>query len=214
MKVLRHTLVSDGATDANLIPIIDWSLKQVGGVALTEGSRAEFWRLPKKPLELAQRLVKAYELFPCDVLFVHRDSESEPPDVRVDEIRAASAGSGLQLPTVAIVPIRMMEAWLCFDEKAIRNAASNPNGTASLGLPPLNRIESKPDPKSDLRKALQAASERGGRRLKKFDTARAFWRIVDYIEDFSPLRELSAFRSFEESIKRLRQNNWKPGLYG
>ena len=168
MKVLRYTLVSDGVTDANLIPIIDWSLKQVGGVALTEGRRAEFWRLPEKPVGLAQRLVKAYELFPCKVLFVHRDAESESPGVRVAEIRAAFTNicSRIELPAVAIVPVRMMEAWFCFDERAIRNAASNPNGTASLGLPPWNRIESKPDPKSDLSKALQSASELSGRRLK------------------------------------------------
>ena len=216
MKVLRHTLVSEGTTDANLIPIIDWSLRQVGGVALSEGTRAEFWRLPSKPGGLAERLTKAVELFPCDVLFVHRDADKEAPEVRVEEIRDAFAtirAKGIQLPAVAVIPVRMMEAWLTFDESAIRKAAGHPNGTSPLGLPPLKRIESRPDPKSDLCKALEAASERTGRRLKKFNTATAFWRIVDYIEDFSPLRELSAFQSFEASIKKLRQNDWKPGLY-
>ena len=215
MKVLRHTLVSDGVTDANLIPIIDWSLKQIGGVSLSTGVRAEFRRLPQLPNGLAERLAKAIELHPCDILFVHRDAERELSETRVTEIREALATVQQQVsvPAVAIVPVRMLEAWLCFDERAIRNAAGNPYGTTPLGLPQLKRIESRPDPKEDLRKALLAACELSGRRRKKFHTAAAFWRIVDYIEDFSPLRELSAFQAFEKSIQNLKQNEWKPDFY-
>lgn len=216
INVLRHTLVSDGPTDANLIPIVDWTLKHIGGVALSEGVRARFWRLPKPPNGLAEKIVKAIELHPCDVLFVHRDAEKQSSESRVAEIREALAAlpQKTQPPAVAIVPVRMLEAWLCFDERAIRNAAGNPNGTAPLGLPSLKRVESRPDPKEDLQKALLAACELSGRRLKKFNTAGAFWRIVDYIEDFSPLRELPAFQAFEKSIKSLKQNDWKPGFYG
>ena len=216
MKVLRHTLVSDGTTDANLIPIIDWCLKHIGGVTLSQGVRAEFRRLPQQPKNLAERLAKAIELHPCDVLFVHRDTEKQSSEMRLNEVREAFANLPRQKqpPAVAIVPVRMLEAWLCFDELAIRNAAGNPNGRAALGLPSLKRCEARPDPKEDLQKALLAACELTGRRLKKFNTAAAFWRIVDHIEDFSPLRELAAFRSFEESINRLKQNDWKPDFYG
>ena len=216
MKVLRHTLVSEGTTDANLIPIIDWSLKQFGGVSLSEGVRAEFRRLPQPPSGLAERLVKAIELHPCDVLFVHRDADRESSEARVAEIRAAFATipQRVQPPAVAVVPVRMLEAWLCFDERAIRNAAGNPNGKSPLGLPALRRVETRPNPKEDLQNALLAACELSGRRRKKFNTAAAFWRIVDYIEDFSPLRELPAFQAFEKSIKSLKQNSWKPDFYG
>lgn len=216
MKVLRHTLISDGATDANLIPIIDWTLREAGGVRLSQGVRAEFHRLPRPPGGLAEKLVQALELYPCDVLFVHRDAEKESSDSRMHEIRRAfdSVQHRVQLPAVAVVPVRMLEAWLGFDEAAIRKAAGNPNGTTPLGLPPLKRIESRPDPKADLRNALLAGCGHRGRRLKKFDTAAAFWRIVDYIDDFSPLRELPAFQAFEESIKALKQHGWKPGFYG
>lgn len=216
MKVVRHTLVSDGTTDANLIPIIDWCLKQIGGVTISTGVRAEFRRLPEPPKGLAERLAKAIELHPCDVLFVHRDAERQSSESRVAEIRAAfgTMPQHIQPPAVAVVPVRMLEAWLCFDEQAIRNAAGNPNGRAPLGLPQLKKIDSRPDPKEDLRKALLAACELSGRRLKKFNTAAAFWRIVDYIEDFSALRELPAFQAFEQSIKNLKQNNWKRDFYG
>jgi hypothetical protein len=214
---LRHTLISDGPTDANLIPIINWTLREAGGVVLPDGVRAEFWRLPAPPGSLADRIRKAVELYPCDVLFVHRDAEKDPPGSRDAEIQAAvarAAESGCRIPAVAVIPVRMLEAWLLFDERAIRQAAGNPNGQVVLPLPPMSKLERRPDPKQDLRDALRAASELSGRRLKKFDTRQAFWRVVDFIEDFSPLRQLRAFAAFEDSVRRICQNKWAPGFYG
>jgi len=214
MKVIRHTLVSEGSTDANLIPIIDWTLKRVAAVPLSEGVRADFWRLPERPDTTTERLLKAVEHFPCEVLFVHRDADGGLPQTRIEEIRQAFDKAAIKLPAVAIIPVRMLEAWLCFEEDAIRKASGNPNGKVPLNLPPLKRVESRPDPKADLKEALLAASELSGRRRKKFDTAAAFWRIVDCIEDFSPLLELPSFQVFERPIKSLQENDWKAGFYG
>ena len=86
---LRYTLVSDGPTDANLVPIINWTLKQMGGVEVADGSRAEFWRLPQNPRSLEERIDKAIELYPCDVLFIHRDGETESRSARLNEINKA-----------------------------------------------------------------------------------------------------------------------------
>lgn len=216
MTLLKHTLISDGPTDVNLIPIINWTLKIAGGVILAEGVRAEFWRLPRIPDSLEGRISKAIELFPCDALFIHRDAEKEDPKVRYEEIRAAvvnAMASGCRLPAVGIVPVRMTEAWLLFDENAIRNAAGNPNGKNPLNLPQVHKLESRPDPKRDLQEVLKAASELKGRRLKKFNTAQAFWRIVDFLDDFSPLRQLPAFLAFERAIHEMKANNWQPGFY-
>lgn len=213
MKVIRHTLVSDGPTDANLIPIIDWTLKQAAGVQLSEGVRADFWRLLEKPKNATDRVIKAVEIFPCDILFIHRDAERDLPEVRFDEIRHAFDQANIQLPAVAVVPVRMLEAWLCFNEDAIRRAAGNPNGQTPLKLPTLKRMESRPDPKEDLREAFLTASELTGRRRKKFNTSAAFWQLVNFVEDFSPLRELPSFQAFENSIKLLKANNWKAGFY-
>lgn len=216
MKVVRHTLVSEGATDANLIPIIDWALREVAQVELATGVRAEFWRLRSPPQGLADKLVKAVELFPCEILFIHRDADREPPDHRYQEIQAAvetAAQAGCVVPAVAVIPVRMLEAWLLFDERAIRCAAGNPNGTVPLDLPHPRRVEERPDPKSDLRKALRTASELKGRRLKKFNSAQAFWRVLDFVEDFSPLRQIPAYCRFEASIKEMSSKDWRPGFY-
>jgi hypothetical protein len=67
MKVLRHTLVSDGRTDANLIPIINWTLKHAAGIELAEGVQADLWRMPAKPKSKSEQLLKAVDLHPCDV---------------------------------------------------------------------------------------------------------------------------------------------------
>jgi hypothetical protein len=216
MNRLRYTLVSDGSTDANLLPIINWTLKQVGGVEVANGTRAEFWRLPENPRSLEERIVKAVELYPCKALFIHRDAETEAHASRVGEIRSAvirAAERNCRLPAVAIVPVRMTEAWLLFSEIAIREAAGNPNGTITLDLPPLNRLESRPDPKTDLRNALRLASELRGRRLKKFNEPQAVRRIVDFLADFSPLRNLSAFQAFEDAIRQMHAKRWAAGLY-
>jgi hypothetical protein len=212
-------LVSDGQTDAILIPIIDWTLREVAHVELCQGSHAAFWRLHAKavPKTLADRMRKAVELFPCDVLFVHRDAEKEPANTRHHEIRLAfeeATKSGGRFPAVAVVPVRMLEAWLLLDERAIRKAAGNPGGKVPLDLPGLHQIEKRPNPKQDLREALSTASELKGRRLKKFNVDQAFWRVVDRIDDFSQLRELPAFQAFEQSVRHLKDANWAPGFYG
>src|SRR5664280_1258352 len=104
MKRIHHTLVSDGISDANLIPIIDWTLKRVAGVALTQGVRAEFWRFPTKPEGLSEKIIQAIEHYPCDVLFVHRDAERQQPKERIEEIQNALATAnlhGVRVPAVA-----------------------------------------------------------------------------------------------------------------
>jgi hypothetical protein len=92
----------------------------------------------------------------------------------------------------------MTEAWLLFDDAAIRRAAGNPNGTMPLGLPPLKSVESLPDPKSILHEALRVASNRSGRRRKQLHPD--IRRLADLIDDFAPLRGVPSFRAFEESL--------------
>ena len=89
MPPFRHTLISDGPTDANLIPIINWTLKEAGGVPLPHGTPAEFRTLPTPPQSLAERIRKAVELYHSDALFIHRDAERESPGHRYAEIRDA-----------------------------------------------------------------------------------------------------------------------------
>ncbi|MBO1348830.1 MAG: DUF4276 family protein [Hormoscilla sp. GUM202] len=202
---LRYTLLSDGSSDKALQYVLTWLLREhiVVNCAI-QSERADLGRLPKPPKKLPDRIQKSLELYPCDLLFVHRDAEKEPRQNRVDEIRKAidSVGKSLSVPAVCVIPVRMQEAWLLFDEAAIRKAAGNPRGRQALKLPDLAKVEELPDPKKNLHQALLDASELGPKRRKKFKVNEKVHRVAELIDDFTPLLALSAFRALEVDIEQ------------
>ena len=99
-----------------------------------------------------------------------------------------------------------MEAWLLFDAAAIRRAAGNPNGDTPLDLPELSRVEGLPNPKDILHTLLREASGLRGRRLKNLRVP--VRRVADLIEDFAPLRRLSAFQRLEQDVHAFVQD-WR-----
>lgn len=200
---LRYTLVSDGSSDRMLMPAIEWLLGGIVDVAIA-GPWADLAALPRGRAlgSLADRVRAAVELYPCDVLFVHRDAEKEPRSKRVEEIRAA-LGEIESPPAVCVIPVRMAEAGLPFDEPSVRRAAGNPRGRVPLELPPLDTLECLPDAKRLPREALRVASELRGRHLRRFDARAAVHVLAGIIEDYSPLRRLSAFGALECDLRAL-----------
>ncbi len=206
MHELRYTLLSDGSANEALIPILTWLLQQHLPHVPIRGEWSDLRRLPDPPprSRLHETIRLTLDLYPCDLLFVHRDAERASPDRRFSEISAAvqQAQSLIQVPpTVYVVPVRMLEAWLLLDLYAIRRTAGNPHGTQSLNLPPLPELENLPNPKTTLYQILRNASGLHGRRLKSFNHRVPLHRIPDYIEDFSPLRTLGAFRRLENDTR-------------
>ena len=211
MDEIRYTLISDGPSDRALLPILTWVLRKKGDVSLVQPEWADLRRLPQPPQSLHERILSAIDLFPCDLLFIHRDAEREDPESRYKEIRIAlheATKRGFQAPAVCVVPVRMTEAWLLFDEPAIRLAVGNPNGKNPLNVPELSVIEQIPDPKDVLFEVLREASGLKGRHLKRFNLAESRIRITELISDFSPLRKLNAFQRLEKDISMLKQKGW------
>jgi hypothetical protein len=104
----------------------------------------------------------------------------------------------------------MTEAWLLCNEQAIRTAAGNSRGDQPLNLPSFHSLENLPDPKNRLYETIRTASELGGRRLKRLPVAEYAARVAELIEDFSPLRQLSAFRELEaEVIQIISELGWR-----
>lgn len=206
MTDLTFTLLADGASDAALIPILTWTLRQRMPGCAMQAEIADLRRMPNPPRDLPTRIQEALNLYPCDVLFVHRDAENQDPERRYCEIKEAIERLAPRIPRprcVCVVPVRMQEAWLLIDPAAIRRAAGNPNGTAEIVLPAAASIESIPDPKERLYELLKIASELSGRRLKKFRPERCAHLIAENILDFLPLRQLPAFRRLEADIVRI-----------
>jgi hypothetical protein len=141
-------------------------------------------------------------------LVVHRDSEIPSPDPRFEEVNNALLEARCNVNAISVVPVRMTEAWLLFDQQAIRLAAGNPNGSSPLRIPAAHWDE-LPDPKNVLYEALRVASELTGRRLRKFQISQAAHRVSEYIDDFSPLFSLRAFARFEADLSQiLRELRW------
>ncbi len=209
---LNFTLLSDGSSDRALLPILTWLLKEQHVMIGINPQWADLRRVPKPPKTLAERIVRAVDLYPCDLLFIHRDAEREGREKRVGEIEAALLEAHKQVevsPVICVVPVRMGEAWLLFNEKAIRRAAGNPNSQVPLDLPRLMRLEDLPDPKADLYNLICLASGLRGRRLKKLNVRQSAVRVAEYIEDFSPLRTLPAFKALERDLEEVvEQNRW------
>lgn len=213
MMEIRYTLLSDGSSDRALIPILDWLLQNHLNNCAIQSQWAELRPLDQSLRNTLEKRIKlSLDLYPCDLLFIHRDAEREPHEVRINEIRTAitQLASSISIPTVCIVPVRMTEAWLLFDISALRKAASNPNGSVPLQLPNIRRLEHEPDPKNVLHKILRQASGLSSRRLKSFSASDCTHRVSELINDFSPLRILPAFKALEsELIDVIQKNRWE-----
>ena len=204
MPTIDCSLVSDGSSDAALIPLIRWAVAQhSGGFAV-----AVVWadlRQTRRPLPtLANRIVEGVDLYPCDILFVHRDAENQSYKCREREIAEAitlAREQGFRVPHVCVVPVRMHEAWLLLEESAIRRAAGNPNGTTRLALPAAGKIENSPQPKELLHDLLRSASELHGRRLRTFQPGHRARLVSEHMENIAALRQLPSFQRFEDEVR-------------
>lgn len=210
MNEIRYTLVSDGSSDKALLPILSWLLRQHRIMYPIQPEWADLGRLPNPPKNLSSKIEQSIDLYPCDLLFIHRDAENLSYNQRKDEIIRALVNTNItNPPSICVVPVRMTEAWLLINEAAIRRASGNANGQKPLELPDHLLLEQHNDPKRLLYDLLKDASERKGRRLSNFPFGQSALLVAEYIDDFSPLRNLSAFRSLESDLEEIiSKNQW------
>lgn len=103
----------------------------------------------------------------------------------------------------------MREAWLLVDEAAIKAAAGNKGYAGRLEMPVVSRLENLADPKSVLNELLRQASDLNRRRQRSFRVAKHARLVTEFIDDFSPLRQLSAFAALEEEVSNaIQENRW------
>jgi hypothetical protein len=192
------TLIADGSSDKVLMPLLERLLD----VHCPGPYRLQFANdLPAGRSTLAERLTSALDLYPCNLLLVHRDAERETLEKRCEEIRNALEIIGPAAPAIYVIPVRMTEAWLLVDEAAIRQAAGNPSGRDPLNLPAINRIEGLPDPKADLFKALRVASGLSAQRLRRFNPEQLRHRVGELIDSLDVVRRIHSFQHLEQQIQ-------------
>ena len=199
MKRVTATLVTDGSSDRLLKPLIellfDEHTERPYQVNCAEG-------LPPLADGLKSRIESALELFPCDFLFVHRDNEGVGLSVRQREIEKSWPINQQTTALICVIPVRMTEAWLITNEKPIKLAVSNPNGTEVLDLPAARDIESLPNPKAILFAALKTATGWNARHKARFDAHQFRHRVSELTDDLAPLRMFASFKHLEAQVKQ------------
>ena len=196
MSSVSLTLLADGSSDRVLLPFIEMLMDrhcpEPFATRFADG-------LPPNARTTSERMKAAVDLYPCDLLFVHRDAESPDASVREAEIRQGLSGI-LPLPAlICVIPVRMTEAWLLTSEAAIRAAVGNPNGSIELNLPPVARIESV-DAKEVLFRALETAKDLGARRRARFRPEAYRHRVAELFQDTESLRALPSFQHLETQV--------------
>lgn len=208
MRILTGTLLADGSSDlAILKPILEWVVRHERQREIVIQC-PDFGCLSNPPKALADKIHMGMEQEDVDLLFVHRDAEKQDPQLRDEEIRTAIGAIPRCPPHVAVVPVRMSEAWLLLDEEAIRATAWNPRGTAPLGIPAVSKIESV-DAKAILRKALIAANGSKGRSLDQFERriqeriTQVAAQVAEQPDGWLPCYRLPSFLELVERIRAL-----------
>ena len=190
-RQLAYAVVADGGTDRLLVPIIQWAVHRLDpGVEILE---PEF----RKRRGSITDFLRAYSTGAM-LIFVHRDSEGLALEERLKEFDTVDRPE-----VVPVVPVRMSESWILFDGSAIAQAAGSTS--SRVPVPGIVQIENIPDPKDRLDELLfQAAGSPVGRRGRNFKRSIAQRRVsvAEYISDYSPLENLPAFRSFQDSLAR------------
>lgn len=207
MKEFTFALISEGSSDIVLVPILNWLLKQYLLHSPIRGNWVDFRVFRNPPRTLSEKIRLALSLYEPDLLFIHRDSDNQPAEIRITEIQKAL--EALQIPGVCVVPVQMQEAWLLIDEQAIRLAVGNKNGRVNLSLPPLPKLEQVLNPKAELHGLLKRASELSGRHLDRLNVRACAVRVVEFIDDYSALRQLQAFQRLETDLYVfLQETGW------
>lgn len=193
MDSVKITLLCDGSSDRVIIPIVEKLFDKHCHSGLDFDLATN---LPNNAKTLPQRIQATLLLYPCDLLIIHRDAEGQSNNRRTE---IANAVAGLNQTYVIAMPIKMTEAWLLCDQQAIRHAAGNVHGNASLGIPPISKIETC-DAKIILFAALRAAADLGTHRLQKFNPEQRRHLVAEQLFDFTSLRRLSSFADFEHQV--------------
>ncbi len=200
---IQYTLCSEGPSDKVLIRHIDWALERLTDYPFS-GEWADPFIFPRQDRDVATRVAQAVALYPCNLLFLHRDGDTDGYAVRKEEVREGLRLAGIAVPNVAVVPVRMTESWLLFDERAIRIAAGRPRGVEALPLPRVRDVERQANPKRAFEDCLSHASGCSGRKLENFrrKIPSLRYRVAELTEDFSPLLVVPSFQNFYRDLER------------
>ena len=184
-RSVSFAFLCEGSSDTELIAHLETLLVHFGA---QEAAGMPDTRKGTIPARLRQLLTEEIGTG-IDMVFIHRDSGVEE--------------SGFPHPLIPVIPVQETEAWLLLDEQAIRDVVAS-KGEQPLRLPKPNAIEGTRKPKEILQKALLAASETSGRRLKKEKNSFSRRRrvLLQRLDPLGAVRGLPSWQCLERDIQR------------
>ncbi|WP_033218214.1 DUF4276 family protein [Kitasatospora phosalacinea] len=198
----RVLFTGEGSSDDGLVRHIEAIVARAGRTASV--TSPDFGRLsnvaahsvPDK-LRVARKFGDDY-----DLIAIHRDADRAGVSERREEIAEAVASEWPNCPHIAVVPVRMLEAWLLLDEALIRQVAENPKGRVPLNLPKGASVEKVADPKKLLKDSLATASGYSGRRLEGFQKRFPQHRhkLLERLDPYGPVSLLPSWQTFVSEL--------------
>lgn len=152
----------------------------------------------------AERIVAAAERAKgaWRILFVHADADTDAARARSERAQPAidrlAEVFGAGSIAVAVVPIRMTEAWAIADGDALRLASGSTESDDDLGLPRTQAVESAQEPKAMLDNAWRIAIAARARQRKNVGSVLS--QLGETVA-LSRLRGLSAFQALEQDLR-------------
>jgi hypothetical protein len=200
---IRILFTGEGTSDDGLVPHVEAVAALVGrSVSVTA---PDFGRLGSAHCHSVPDKLRTVREFgdDYDLIIVHRDADGTPAQERKEEIAKAVAAEWPGHPHIAVVPVRMLEAWLLLDETSIRRVAENPNGRTKLSLPKGAAVEKIADPKKLLKDTLATASGYTGRRLAGFQKRFPHHRhtLLERLDPDGPVSQLPSWKAFVDDLK-------------
>lgn len=198
-RSVSFAFLCEGSSDTGLIAHLETLLVHFGAQEVTGMPDTRKGTIPARLRQLRTEEIGTG----IDMVFIHRDSDGPDRKRREREIRRGVEESGFPHPLIPVIPVQETEAWLLLDEQAIRDVVAS-KGKQSLRLPKPNAIEGTRKPKEILQKALLAASETSGRRLKKEKNSFNHHRrvLLQRLDPFGAVRDLPSWQCLERDIQR------------
>ena len=198
-RSVSFAFLCEGSSDTGLIAHLETLLVHFGAQEATGMPDTRKGTIPARLRQLRTEETGTG----IDMVFIHRDSDGPDREGREREIRRGVEESGFPHPFIPVIPVQETEAWLLLDEQAIRDVVAS-KGKQPLRLPKPNAIEGTRNPKEILQKALLAASETSGRRLKKEKNSFSRHRrvLMQRLDPFGAVRNLPSWQCLERDIKR------------
>ena len=198
-RSVSFAFLCEGSSDTGLIAHLETLLVHFGAQEVTGMPDTRKGTIPDRLRQLRTEETGTG----IDMVFIHRDSDGPDREGREREIRRGAEESGFPHPFIPVIPVQETEAWLLLDEQAIRDVVAS-KGKQPLRLPKPNAIEGTRNPKEILQKALLAASETSGRRLKKEKNSFSRHRrvLMQRLDPFGAVRDLPSWQCLERDIQR------------